>query len=106
MQNLLSMGTMEVAPLTAPRLIFVWGPQRGLPVRINTYSISEDAFDAQLNPIRATVSLAMRVLNYSDLNSNTRDYHLFQAHQQSMEAIARQAVTSSAQNIGIDPSIL
>lgn len=105
MDSLLAQGTMEVMPLTSPRLIFVWGTRRGLPVRLTNYSISEDAFDANLNPIRATVTLAMRVLNYTDLNSGTPDYHQFLAYQQAMESIsARNAASSPGQLIGTDPS--
>ncbi|MEL6823851.1 MAG: hypothetical protein AAFP70_19010, partial [Calditrichota bacterium] len=48
-----------------------------------------DEFDGRLNPIRATVSLNMRVLNYSDLDSSNRDYHQFLAYQQFLEAEAK-----------------
>jgi hypothetical protein len=85
MEALLEQGTMEVLPLSAPRLMFVWGARRALPVRLTSYAISEDAFDAALNPIRATVTLAMRVLNYNDLNSSAPDYDQFLANQRAME---------------------
>lgn len=102
---LLAQGTMEVMPLTAPRLLFVWGTRRSLPVRLTSFAVTEDAFDARLNPIRATVSLGMRVLNYNDLNSGTRDYHQFLAYQQGMEAISgANAAAAPAQLIGTDPT--
>lgn len=105
MDALLAQGTMEVVPLTAPRLIFVWGTRRGLPVRMTNYAITEDGFDANLNPIRATATLSMRVLNYTDLSSGTRDYHQFLAYQQAMEAISgRSAAANPAQLIGADPT--
>ena len=51
----------------APLTLFVWGPQRVLPVRLTELSVTEEAFDPQLNPIRAKVSLGLRVLTYNDL---------------------------------------
>ena len=38
-----------------------------MPVRITEFSITEEAFDPALNPIRAKVSLGMRVLSVDDL---------------------------------------
>lgn len=104
---LLASGTIEVALLPAPRTLLVWGPQRCVPVRLTSYSISEEAFDSSLNPIRATVSLGMRVLTYSDLDSKTRDYHQFLAYQQNLEQLARVAATGrSGQATGVDASAL
>ncbi len=106
-QALLATGTIEVAPLTAPRTLFVWGPRLCVPVRLTAYSVSEEAFDSALNPIRAVVSLGMRVLTYSDLDSDTRDYHQFLVYQQSLEQLARIANTGrSSQPIGVDVSSL
>jgi len=88
---LLSAGTIEIAPITAPRLLFVWGQRRVLPVQLSAYSISEEEFDSSLNPIRATVSLEMRVLTYSDLSASNADYHQYLAYQQSLMSIADSA---------------
>ena len=52
---------------SAPLTLFVWGPKRVLPVKLTEFSITEEAYDAALNPIRAKVSLGLRVLSYSDL---------------------------------------
>lgn len=100
-QTLLSTGVMEVAPLTAPRTLFVWGPNRVLPVRINSYSISEEIFDGRLNPIRATVSVNMRVLNYSDLTAGNKEYHQFMAYQQTMISLADSAVYGTSADVGV-----
>jgi hypothetical protein len=88
---LLSAGTIEIAPITAPRLLFVWGQRRVLPVQLSAYSISEEEFDSSLNPIRATVSLEMRVLTYSDLSASNADYYQYLAYQQSLMSIADSA---------------
>lgn len=44
-----------------PRLLFVWGPGRILPVVIETMTITEQKFDFLLNPVRAEVALSLAV---------------------------------------------
>jgi len=88
-QVLLSLGTIQVAPPQAPFTLLIWGVKRVLPVRITTFSITEEAYDAKLNPIRATVSLGLRVLSYNDLTITHPGYHLFLAHQIVKETVAR-----------------
>src|SRR6185503_17981752 len=61
-------GTVEVIPVEAPLTLFVWGPQRVLPVRLTSLSITEEAHDQLLNPIRAKVELSLTVLSYHDLS--------------------------------------
>ncbi len=100
---LLALGTLEVAPLAAPLTLFVWGPNRVLPVRLNTLSISEELFDTNLNPIRATVSLNMRALSYSDLALATKGYNLFMAYQIAKESMAAIGLANSASSaVGLD----
>jgi hypothetical protein len=53
----------EVVPRNeVPVLLFVWGPGRVVPVRITDFSVQEQAFSPTLYPIRATVSIGLRVL--------------------------------------------
>ena len=58
---------IEVAPVEAPLTVLVLGRSRVLPVRITEFSVTEEAFDASLNPIRAKVSVGVRVLTVDDL---------------------------------------
>jgi len=85
---LLALGTIEVLPATAPFTLFIWGAKRVLPVRITDFSITEEAYDINLNPIRAKSSLGLRVLSYSDLSFTNPGYHVFLAHQIVKEAMA------------------
>jgi hypothetical protein len=50
-----------VAREAVPRILFIWGPSRVLPVRIQTLSIAEKQYDALLNPVVAQVSLGLAV---------------------------------------------
>lgn len=84
----LALGSLEVAPPLAPFTLFVWGPKRVLPVRLGDFSITEEAYDVNLNPIRAKVSLGLRVLSYNDLSILDPGYYVFLAHQVVKEAMA------------------
>ena len=59
-------GTLEIIPLEQPLTLFVWSKSRVVPVRLTDFSVTEEAFDPNLNPIRAKVSLGFRVLNVDD----------------------------------------
>ncbi|HET7502148.1 MAG TPA: hypothetical protein VFK02_14120 [Kofleriaceae bacterium] len=82
-------GVMEILPTPAPLQIFVWGKHRVLPVRITDLSITEEAFNPDLDPIRAKVSLGMRVLSVNDLLFDNKGGSLFMAHFQQKERLAR-----------------
>jgi hypothetical protein len=88
---LLATGTIEVVPPVGPFTLLVWGPRRVLPVRLTEFSITEELHDPNLNPIRARVSLGLRVLSYNDLSVTHPGYHIFLTHQIAKETLARQA---------------
>jgi hypothetical protein len=86
--NLAQSGTLEIAPMLAPLTLFVWTKNRIVPVRLTDFSITEEAFDTSLNPIRAKVSLGMRVLNVNDLGFASKGGSLFMIYQQQKERLA------------------
>jgi hypothetical protein len=45
-----------------PRILFIWGPARVLPVTIVSMTIAEQEYDGLLNPLRAEVDLVLNVL--------------------------------------------
>jgi len=85
---LLAVGTIEIIPPAAPFTLFIWGPKRVVPVRLTTFTITEEAYDVSLNPIRAKVALGLRVLSYNDFPLTHPGYSLFLAHQVVKEAMA------------------
>lgn len=85
---LMATGTIEVVPPVGPFTLFIWGPNRVLPVRITEFSVTEEAHDVNLNPIRARVSLGLRVLGYNDLSLTNPGYYMFLAHQVVKETMA------------------
>ena len=84
----LALGVMEIIPPAAPFTLFIYGPRRILPVRLSEFSVTEEAHDVNLNPIRAKVSLGLRVLSYNDLSPDHPGHALFMAHQVAKETMA------------------
>ena len=85
---LAAVGTIELVAPEAPLTLFIWGIKRIVPVRLSSFSIAEEAYDVNLNPIRAKVTLGMQVLSYSDLSLTNPGYYVFLAHQVVKEAMA------------------
>ena len=103
MNNTLAMsGTLEIAPVTAPLTLFVWGKKRIVPVRITDFGIVEEAFDQNLNPIRAKVSLGLRVLSVNDLDFSSFGGSLFMSYQQQKERLAQLNPAGSFSTLGIN----
>jgi hypothetical protein len=84
-------GTIEILPMSSNLTVFVWGANRVTPVRLTGIEIAEEAFDPKLNPIRAKVSLSMRVLNVNDVGFMTPAGAMYMAYQMSKESLAQQA---------------
>ncbi len=99
--RLASAGTLEIAPMESPMALFVWSKNRVVPVSVTSFSITEEAFDTQLNPIRAKVNLSMKVLNINDLGFNHKGGSLFMSYLQNKERLAARAGSASLNGIGI-----
>jgi hypothetical protein len=87
--SLAQSGTLEIISMEMPLTLFVWSKQRVMPVRITDFSITEEAFDVNLNPIRAKVSLGFRVLSVNDLGFDHKGGSLFMSYLQNKEQLAR-----------------
>jgi hypothetical protein len=94
-------GTIEIAPVEAPLTLFVWSRNRIMPVRVTDWSVTEEAFDTSLNPIRAKVSLGMRVLTVDDLGFRHRGGAIYMAYQQRKEALADLSQSGQLSALGI-----
>jgi hypothetical protein len=94
--GLLLAGTIEVLPPERPLTVLVFGPGRAVPVTVESLTVTEQAFDVALTPVRASVELSVRVLTYSDLPATDPGYALFLVHQVLKEATASIAGVSGA----------
>jgi hypothetical protein len=93
-------GTIEVLPLPSPMLLLVFGANRTLPVRINDFSIVEEEFDVNLNPIRARISLGLRLLSIDDLAYGSKGAELFMVALKRREQLAR-SKPAAIQSLGL-----
>lgn len=99
--RLASAGTLEIIPMETPLTLFIWSKNRVIPVRLTDFSITEEAFDPMLNPIRAKVSLGMRVLSVNDLPFDHKGSSLFMAYHQQKENLATKAQGGTLNALGI-----
>jgi hypothetical protein len=99
--NLSQQGTLEIMPALAPMSLFVWSASRIVPVRITDLSVTEEAFDPVLNPLRAKVSLGMQVLSIDDLYFNDKGGGLYMAYQRQKESLAQLYQSGTLSTLGV-----
>ena len=100
-QGLAQAGTLEIAPMEALLALFVWSKQRIMPVRVTEFSITEEAFDPALNPIRAKITLGLRVLSINDVGFDHKGGSLFMSYLQNKEQLAQRAPAGNFGVLGI-----
>lgn len=96
-----SSGSLEIIAASAPFTVFVFGTRRIVPVRITELSITEEAFDTALNPIRAKLSLTMRVLTVDDVGFSDKSGSLFMTYLKAKEQLAGQSNSGTLANLGV-----
>ncbi|GAA0316877.1 hypothetical protein GCM10010302_64960 [Streptomyces polychromogenes] len=95
-----ALGLIEVAPVEAPLTVLVLGRSRVLPVRLTEFSVTEEAFDTSLAPIRAKVSVGARVLTVDDLGFRHPGGLLYLQHHRARERFADR-VTRTPSDLGL-----
>src|SRR6202789_1756313 len=96
-----SAGTLEIIPLEQPLTLSVWSASRVIPVRLTELSITEEAFDPNLNPIRAKVSLGMRVLSVDDLGFEHPGGRMYLSYLTNKESLAAQVASPALTTLGL-----
>jgi hypothetical protein len=94
-------GTLEIVPMDAPLALFVWSKERIVPVKVTEFSITEEMFDTNLNPIRAKISLGLRVLTIDDIEFTSVAGSIYMTYQQRKEQLAAQSPAGSLSAFGI-----
>ena len=77
--------TEEIRKLAQQDFQFIWTWHASEQMQ---FSITEQEYDTSLNPIRAEVSLSLRVLSYNDFSVTHPGYYVFLAHQVVKEVMA------------------
>lgn len=93
-------GSLAIVPQERPLLVFVWGPKRILPVRLTSLSIDEQAYDNQLNPLRAEIDLSLSVLSSYEFKSDHPGFTMHLTHQITLEVLSRMSAFNSISQVG------
>lgn len=99
---LFDQGTLEVAPTEAPLIVLVWGIKRVIPVLVGSLSITEEAFDPQLRPIRVKASLELKVLTTNDLPATHLGSTLYVSYRRAAEALAALVAATDVRPLGLE----
>ena len=94
-------GTLEILPPEAPLVLFIWSKSRVVPVRVTDFSIAEEAFDPSLNPLRAKVSLGLRVLSTDDLGFAHKGGTMFISYLRTRETLASKSGGATLASLGL-----
>ncbi|MGZ4215248.1 MAG: hypothetical protein ACXVHB_16145 [Solirubrobacteraceae bacterium] len=100
--SLFDNGMLEVAPVEAPLTVLVWGIKRVVPVVISSLSITEEAFDAHLRPIRVKASIECKMLTSSDLPLQHVGGALYIAYRRAVEQLAGMVSTADVRPLGLE----
>jgi len=81
---------------TYPRILFIWGTYRVLPVTLESMSITEQQYDFLLNPTQAEVAITMAVIAadrcaHDDVAEGARKYSTMAKEAQAMANLANTA---------------
>ena len=79
-------GKMLIETMDAPGTVLIWG-DRVLPVRIASVTITEEAFDAKLNPLRANAAIKVDVQTYGKRKTTDIEYGRFKAYHGALETL-------------------
>jgi hypothetical protein len=89
-ESLADDGEVQLNPEDLPLVLLVWGRSRVVPVKVSNFSVTEEAFDPDLNPLQAKVELGLQVLNYVDLPGTSAGRDIYLSYQRQKETLANQ----------------
>jgi len=82
-----------------PRILFIWGLTRVLPVTIDSMSISELEYDSILNPLRAEVDITLSVISVDDCSDDVLAKGALEFSTIAKEALAIANLANTAEQI-------
>jgi hypothetical protein len=93
-------GRLEILPIEKYLTLFVWGKDRVVPVRVTQFSANEEDFTPDLYPLRARVSLTLRVLSVDDLGFEHRGGSLYLRYHMNKERFAKKVQSADLEVLG------
>lgn len=88
-------------PASAPLVVFAWGKNRVLPVRVTEFQIVEQSFDTVLNPVRVEIAVTLLVLKDVDLPVGSLARKLWDDHLVRMQQLASEVPPSTLADLGL-----
>ena len=82
-----------------PRILFIWGPTRVLPVTIDSMTIAEQEYDFLLNPVRAEVDITLSVIAIDQCSDDVLAKGALQYSTIAKEAMAIANLANTAEQI-------
>lgn len=95
-------GILEIVPPETPLTLFVWGPNRVVPVVLTGMTINEEAYDPHLNPLQAEVDLSLKILTSYDFGPDHPGYNLYMAHHIAKEVMSLAGGSRSIADLGFN----
>ena len=88
-------------PPAGPVILFVWGAARIATVEVSSLTITEQAFNKQLSPLRATIAIALRMLRPAELEHASVQRELAIAYEASQRQMASNAAGAALSDLGL-----
>ena len=88
-------------PERLPTVLFFWGPFRILPVLITSLSINETEYDTLLNPVRAEVTVNLRVLTPTQISADATFARGAYTYTQGVKEVMAALNLANAAEIGV-----
>ena len=82
-----------------PRILFIWGPTRVLPVTIDSMTIVEQEYDFMLNPTRAEVDITLSVIAIDQCSDDVLAKGALEYSTMAKEAMAIANLANTAEQI-------
>jgi hypothetical protein len=95
-------GMLEVAPRESPLTVLVWGAKRVVPVQVASLTLTEEAFDPNLHPIRVKASFECKVLTSSDLPLQHLGGSLYIGYRKTIEQLAMLITSRDPRPLGVE----
>lgn len=94
----LKAGRMEIGVYEVPLIVFNWGEFCRAPVKLTSYSVTEQQFNKALVPVLATVDLSMQVLSAEDVAADHPAYPVYISYQRQKNTLAKACYDVTVQN--------
>jgi len=82
-----------------PRILFIWGLTRVLPVTIESMTITEEQYDSLLNPIQAEVNIGLAITPVSNCSDDEIGKGAYQYSSMAKEVLAMSNLVNTAGQI-------